>query len=418
VSAEEDGMDATGREHVSDGDGDGEGTMIRAQGGAELLAAARALAPELSVRAAEAEQLRTLPADIVAKLREAGFFNLGLPAELGGLQLDPLSIIEIVEELSRADGSAGWTTLIGNSGTFMAWLDPDVAKEIVASRPRVVVAGAFAPSGTARTDESGRKFRVNGRWTFNSGCPHADWFMHGVIVMDGDGPRMLPNGSPDWRFAWYPASEGEIVDTWHVSGLRGTGSHDVVARDVMIPAERTSMHFFEPARASGALYQLPLPTLASGLVVGFPLGVARRALDEFVTLAGRKSRMIPPGPPMAEDDSVQVELARAEALLRSARAFVFEAYGATFETVSRGDTVSDDQRLHTTLAFVNAGRAARTAVDIVFSMAGGGSLYDDSPIQRCARDLAAGTQHFLFSLARWKTAGRLVLGVDPKTFMY
>src|SRR5207302_10009639 len=142
-----------------------------------------------------------------------------------------------IEEISRADGSAGWTTFIGNTTSFVAWLEPGVAKELVAERPDFVMSGVFAPTGTARPD--GDALVIDGRWTFNSGCPHADWFLNGVVVMDGDDPRMVPPGRPDWRFAIYPAAEGAIVDTWHVAGLRGTGSHDVKATSVRVRRART-----------------------------------------------------------------------------------------------------------------------------------------------------------------------------------
>jgi alkylation response protein AidB-like acyl-CoA dehydrogenase len=380
-----------------------------------MVDAARRLAPELSERAAEGERLRTMPADLVDKIRAAGLFHLGLPASLGGHECDPLTIFEAIEEVSRADGSAGWTTFIGNSTAFLAWLDPAVAKEIVAQRPDLVLAGGFPPTGTARPD--GDDLIVDGRWPFNSGCPHADWFMNGVIVMDGDGPRVVPPGRPDWRLAFYPASEGEILDTWHVAGLRGTGSHDVTATAVRVPLERTIMPFFEPAKFDGPLYRLPFPTLVTTFISGFPLGVARRVLDEFTELANKKSRTLPPGPTMAEDAAIQLELARAEAAVRSARAFTIESIGAAWDAVCAGDDVSLSQRTATMLATLNAARAARASVDSVFGMAGAGALFDSNPLQRCARDLMAGTQHIALSMNQWKTAGRVLLGLDPASYL-
>jgi alkylation response protein AidB-like acyl-CoA dehydrogenase len=379
------------------------------------LEAARALAPELSERAHEAEELRTLPLDLVDKARAEGLFHLGMPAALGGLECDPITMFEVIEELSRADGSAGWSIFIGNTSTFLAWLEPEAAKEIVASRPGFISTGVFAPTGTARPDPDGTLV-VDGRWAFNSGCPHSDWFMNGVMVMDGDAPRMV-DGRPDWRFAFYPASEGEIVDTWHVAGLRGTGSHDVKASGVRVPRERTLMPFFEPPHFDGPLYRLPFATLLTSFLAAFPLGVARRALDEFTVLATKKSRAVPPGPMMAEDEAIQVELARAEALVASARAFVVESLGAAFATASAGDPVSLKQRSRALMAALNAARSARTATDTVFGLAGGGALYDSSPLQRCVRDLMAGTQHIFYNLGRWKTVGRVQFGIDPATFM-
>ena len=377
--------------------------------------AARGLAPELSERALENEQRRTMAPDLIDKMRAAGLFHLGLPAELGGLECDPITILDTIEELSRADGAAGWTASIGNGTSFFAWLDPEVAKEIVSHRTDFITAGAFAPTGTAQTN--GADLVVDGRWTFVSGCSHADWLFTGVIVTDGDGPRQVSPGRPDWRFAVYPASEATIHDTWHVAGLRGTGSHDVSTQKVRVPAERTMMPFFEPARFDGPLYRLPFPTLLMSLFAGVPLGIARRALDEFGALAATKSRNLSAGSTMVEDPAIQVELARAEAAVRAARAFVVEAVGTAWDTVVAGDELGLASRANVTLATVNAARSARAAVDAVFAMAGAGALFDDNPLQRCARDLMAATQHLALSLGQWKTVGRVLFGLDPASQM-
>lgn len=382
---------------------------------ATVLDAARSLAPDLSERALENEQRRTMAPDLIDKMRAAGLFHLGLPAELGGLECDPVTIVETIEELSRADGAAGWIASIGNGTTFFAWLDPAVAEEIVSHRADFVTAGAFAPTGTARPD--GDDLVVDGRWTFVSGCSHADWFFTGVMVTDGEQPRQLPSGRPDWRWAVYPANDATIHDTWHVAGLRGTGSHDVSAQGVRVPAERTMMPFFEPARFDGPLYRLPFATLLMSMFAGIPLGIARRALDEFTALAARKSRGMAGGAAMVEDAAIQVELARAEAAVRSARALVVESVGAAWETVLAGDELGVAARADVVLATVNAARSGRAAVDAVFGMAGASALFDDNPLQRCARDLMAATQHLALSLGQWKTVGRVLCGLDPESQM-
>ena len=374
------------------------------------LDAARRLAPELSERAAEAEKLRTIPTDLVDKLRAAKLFRLGLPAALGGLECDPVTIVETMEEIARADGSAGWITFIGSTNFSLAWLEQTVAKEMVAKRPDSIVAAGFAPTATARLD--GDDLVVNGRWNFSSGAPHADWFMNGVLVMEGDALRMLPSGRPDWRFVFMPADQVKIVDTWHVAGLEGTGSHDVVADSVRVPSERTLNPYFEPAVLDGPLYRLPYTSLLSVFMSAWPLGVARRALDEFAVLANKKSRSLIPGPVLAEDAAIEVEVARAEAMVRSARAFFLETFGAMWDSVCAGDELSMPQRTASYLAALNTAQASRAAVESVFGMAGAGAVFDSSPLQRCARDIMVGTQHIVWALGRWKTAGRVLLGLD------
>jgi alkylation response protein AidB-like acyl-CoA dehydrogenase len=282
---------------------------------------------------------------------------------------------------------------------------------MVAQRPDSIVAAGFAPSGTARLD--GDDLIVNGRWSFSSGSPHADWFMNGVLVMEGDGLRMLPSGRPDWRFVFMPRDEVEIEDTWHVAGLEGTGSHDVVARSVRVAGGRTAMPYFEPAVFDGPLYRLPFTSLLSVFMSPWPLGVARRALDEFAAVAHKKSRSLMPGPVLAEDAAIEVEVARAEAMVRSARAFFLESLTAMWDSVCAGDEVSMPQRTAVYLAAVNTAQASRAAVESVFGMAGASAVFDSSPLQRCARDVMVGTQHIIWAIGRWKTAGRALLGLDP-----
>jgi len=381
-----------------------------------ILERARALAPLLRERAMDGEAARTMPSDVVEKVREAGLFHLAMPASLGGPPEEPETIVRVIEEVSAADGSAGWTTFIGNSTGFVAWLEPDVARELLALRPRPVVASVFAPTGQAVPADDGT-FTVSGRWPFTSGAPHADWFANGVIVMDGDAPRMRDGRGPDWRFACMPAADVEVLDTWHTAGLRGTGSHDTAAAGARVPEEWTFMPFFAPARVDDPIYQLPFFTLILIFGAGFPLGVARRALDEFRALVQTKSRRSD-GRPLAEDETLQVEVARAEAALGSARAYVFDTVGQAWAAVSSGRPVTTKERAAVVSSVVHAFRAGRQVVDSVFGLAGGGALYDSSPLQRCWRDLHAGSQHIAVSIGSERAAGRVTLGLEPNTFLF
>jgi indole-3-acetate monooxygenase len=154
----------------------------------EIFARAGTLAPEFQARAAEGEINRTMPADLAAKVKKAGLFRLSLPASLGGWEVGPVTLFEVIEKLSHADGSAGWTVLIGNNPSLMAWLDPAVAARMLNGDPDICASAAFAPLGRAVPDGNG-SFTVTGRWPCNSGCPHSEWFLGGVLVMDGDQPR-------------------------------------------------------------------------------------------------------------------------------------------------------------------------------------------------------------------------------------
>jgi indole-3-acetate monooxygenase len=319
---------------------------------------------------------------------------MAMPTPLGGLELDPMTIVDAIEELSRGDGSAGWTVLIGNSTAFFAWLDPQVAKEMLGATSDVASTSMFAPMGRARRD--GDQLVIDGRWPFNSGCVHAEWYQTGIVVMDGDTPQLRPDGNPDARFAYFPRDAAEILDTWHSTGLRGTGSHDIEVRALRIPDEHTAAPMLDPPAHEGALWRLGFFPLLSVLMSGFPLGVGRRALDELAALAPNKRRGAS-RTTIAEDARVQHDVGRAEAGLLSAKSFVHDAFGDAWSTVAAGSIASPEQLGRIMLAGQQTMDAAVNAVDVAFGYAGAGAVYSGHPLERCFRDLHTANQHLAFS---------------------
>ncbi|OMC54289.1 hypothetical protein A5747_17505 [Mycobacterium sp. IS-836] len=382
-------------------------------------AVARALAPEITQRADEAEALGTLPIDLVERLRTAGIFRALQPRSLGGFEVAPVEFIQMVEELARADGSTGWIAAIGaGAPAFSAWLEPAVARELFGSNADFLAATVFAPTGRAVPDGDGR-FAVEGRWPFASGCRHAEWLLAGMFVFDGfDGqaPRMIPGQGPDWRLAFFPRADAEIVDNWDVLGLRATGSNDVLARGLHVAEEHTIRPFFEPARQDGPLWRLAFFTLVGVALVGVPLGIARRALDEFTDLATTKTRA-GTFEPLAQDPVAQVEFAGAEAAWRSARAFVLDEAGALWDTALAGDAPSLQQRARFQLAAQQAMRAARHAVDTTFGLTGAGAVHATHPLQRCFRDLHTVGQHVYFSPSALKRYANTQFGITQPTHL-
>jgi indole-3-acetate monooxygenase len=390
--------------------------LIAAAGGVTgtremVLARATGLAPQFRSRAGEGEANGTMPTDLAARVKEAGLFRLSLPAALGGWEADPITIFEVIERLSYADGSGGWTVMIGCSPMFMAWLDPAVATKLLDGNPNICTTGVFAPLGRAVPDGTG-SFRVEGQWPCNSGCPHSEWFVTGVFVMDGDKPRMVPPGRPDWRFAWFPCTDGEIIDNWDAAGLRGTGSHDVAARGIRIPEELTCAPMFEPARHDGALYRLSFYNLLAAHMSGFTSGVGRRALDEFVVAAERNHRGSS-STSVADDPVVQHRFAVVDGDLQAARVFFIDAMGEAWETVTRGDSCSLQQRARVVSASQTLHRSAIAAVDAMLPLAGASAVYADNPIQRCSRDLHAASQHIFFGVDVLKDIGLVAFGRTP-----
>ncbi|WP_156687358.1 acyl-CoA dehydrogenase family protein [Mycobacterium sp. Marseille-P9652] len=384
-----------------------------------LTEVARALAPEITGRADEAEALGTLPVDLVGRLRAAGIFRALQPRTLGGCEVAPVEFIETIEELARADGSTGWIAAIGAGGpAFTAWLDPAVAAELFGPNADFLAATVFAPTGRAVPDGAGR-FTLDGRWPFASGCRHAEWMLAGAMVFDAPdaaAPRMIPERGPDWRVAFFPRAEAEIVDNWDVLGLRATGSNDVVGRGLRVAEEHTISPFFEPARQDGPLWRLPFFTLVGVALVGVPLGIARRALDEYTALAATKARA-GTFATLAEDPAAQVEFASAEAGLRSARAFVVDRAGALWDAARAGDAPSLEQRAGFQLAAHHAMRAARRAVDAAFGLTGAGAVHAGHPLQRCFRDIHTAGQHVYFSPAALKRYAGTRFGLAQPTHL-
>jgi alkylation response protein AidB-like acyl-CoA dehydrogenase len=217
--------------------------------------AAKGLAPRIQASAEEIEQSRRLPLPLVEAMAQAGLFRLWIPRALGGEEADPMTLVRVVEEVSRADGAAGWCIAIGGeNGAFGGYLPAEAAREIYGSDPHVRTAGAFRPFGDAAVEDGG--YRATGRWPLGSGCQHSSWIVGGCRILDGDQPRLRADGSPVTRILFFPASDCEILDTWHSIGLRGTGSHDYTVADVFVPAAR-SLSFRDPPVEPGPLYAIP-----------------------------------------------------------------------------------------------------------------------------------------------------------------
>src|SRR5215831_16131860 len=246
---------------------------------APFIEAARALAPQIAACADESERARRLPLPLVHAMAQAGLFRLWIPRSLGGEETDPMTLVRVVEEVSRADGATGWCLAIGGEyGVFGGYLPADAAREIYGSDPLVRTAGALRPFGNAVIVDGG--YRVTGRWPLGSGCQHSGWIVGGCRILDGDQPRLLPDGTPLVCLMFFPATDCEILDTWHSIGLRGTGSHDYTAADVFVPVAR-SLSFREPPVEPGPLYAVPTVALFGAVLAAVPLGIARHAIGLF-----------------------------------------------------------------------------------------------------------------------------------------
>src|SRR5262245_46638340 len=224
-----------------------------------LIEGVRRLQPEIDAVRDQFDQRRRLPSGLVDSLRPSGIFGLWLPKSLGGAALTVVDYVKVIEELARIDGSVGWCASIGASYSRLAgYLEPEVASAIFGGG-RTVVAGQLMATGKAVAVAGG--YRVTGRWAFGSGIEHSDWTIGICVVHDGDVPRLEPDGAPLERLVFFPTDVAEIIDTWHVAGLRGTGSHDYGVTSLFVP-ENHSIEIVTPVPTTpGPLYALPFRTV-------------------------------------------------------------------------------------------------------------------------------------------------------------
>jgi indole-3-acetate monooxygenase len=376
-----------------------------------FLEAAAALATQIRSCAEEIEQSRRLPLPLVEAITQAGLFRLWIPRSLGGEETDPMTLVRVVEEVSRADGAAGWCVAIGGEyGAFGGYLPAEAAREIYGSDKRVRTAGAFRPFGEARVVAGG--YRVTGRWPLGSGCQHSAWIVGGCRIFDGEQLRLRADGTPITRILFFPASDCEILDTWHSIGLRGTGSHDYAVSNVFVPVAR-SLSFREPPVEPGPLYALPTVALFATVLAAVPLGIARHAIDIALDLTATKiatrSRRT-----LREDATMQANLGQAEALVRSGRAFLYESLAEAWAVVSAGQPLSVVQRATLWLAATHATTAAKQATELMFAAGGSASPYVSGGLERCLRDVHATCQHVTLAAPNYQMAGQAFLDLDMR----
>jgi alkylation response protein AidB-like acyl-CoA dehydrogenase len=377
-----------------------------------FIVAAEGLAPQVAAFAEEGERSRRLPPPLVEAMARAGLFRLWTPQALGGPEVDPMTFLRVVETISRVDGAAGWCQLIaGSLSVFGGYLPMAGAQQIFGCDPLTVVSGSFAPFGQAVVAPGG--YRVTGRWPLASGCQHCSWLVGACRLVDGDRPRLRSDGTPVIRMMMLPVGVCQILDTWDSVGLRGTGSQDYTAANIFVPDDH-SLSFREPPVQPGPLYALPSIALFAAAVAAVPLGIARHAIDLVTHLVAGKVT-IRSRQPLREEASVQTDLGRAEALLRSGRAFLYETLEDAWRVVSGGGTLDVAQLALLRLAGTQAANSATQAVDLMFSAGSSASVYESAGLGRCLRDIRTAGQHIAVIPFNYGMAGQAFLGFEMGT---
>ncbi|PYM86119.1 MAG: hypothetical protein DME09_03400 [Candidatus Rokuibacteriota bacterium] len=377
----------------------------------DLLATVRALAPRLRAASDEVERGRSLTEPLVQAMAVAGLYRLLLPRSLGGGEVDPLTYFDVVEALAEADSAAAWSVLISTSTMTITvrGLPDETLAPMFASPRQTIMAGSGPPKGRAVPVPGG--YRLTGRWSQGSNILIAGWVHVGCHLYEGDQPRIGPDGNPVYLRCVLPASQVEAADTWHTTGMRGTGSHDFTITDVFIPEDRVH-GASEESRRPQPLYQFVGWTHAAHAALG--LGIGRVAIQELIRLAGGKqATWLPAEGRLAARTTIQAKVAQAEALVGSGRAYVREATRDTWETVSRGERPSAEQRAVYRLAIAQAMANAVQAVDLMYSVGGASAIYAESRLDRCLRDAHTAAAHVWVAPDTYELAGRLLLGLDP-----
>jgi alkylation response protein AidB-like acyl-CoA dehydrogenase len=372
------------------------------------LQAARKLAPNIRSSADQIDADRELPRPLFEALADAGLFQLALPRALGGAEIDLPTYVQVLEEIGKADASTGWiVNQCAIFATYAARMPREVARLIWIDTPRSIVANTPLPTAQAIVVPGG--YRVTGRQGFSTGCRHAAWLAARAQVLE-NGQLKLQDGQPEQLYLFVPAAEAEVLDTWHVRGMRGTGTHHFAVSDVFVPAERTVLQTGAPLLETGPLFQIPRTLLFASADAAVSLGVARSCLAAFYELAGAKTPRAMQAT-LRDQPSIQAAVGRAEANLRSGRAFLSEAVAEIWSEASSTNATTQERRAVLRLAATHSIRLAVDIVDTVYNAAGVTAINEGNLLQRHFQDIHVISQHLQGRLFHYEVVGQHWLGL-------
>ena len=356
----------------------------------ELFERARALVPYLAKHADESNQLRRVPDETIAKLKEAGLFRILQPRRWGGFEMHPETFYDVQMILGEGDMSTTWVYgIVGVHNWHLALFDDLAAKDVWGEDQDVIVASTYMPVGKLAAVDGG--YMLTGRWSFSSGCDNCDW-----VLLGG----MLPeNGSDDPRQCslLVPKADYEILDTWHVVGLKGTGSKDIVVENKFVPAHRVHTHIQgfrcdSPGNEvnTGELYRLPFGQVFIRAINSAAVGAAQGMLDAVRDYAVKKSG---PYGKLGANQTAQQTCATAASEVAEIKNTMRANFREMEALVARAEAIPIEDRLR--YKFQAARTASRTAdlAVALFRVAGGGGLQEAQPFGRMLNDLLAGRQH-------------------------
>jgi indole-3-acetate monooxygenase len=359
--------------------------------GATLVDIAHSLEPLIREHARELED-RHVPPRLVAALYDTGVFRAMLPREVGGLEAEPVEWLRMIEELARVDASVGWLAFI-QSGVGLTFLDPERFERFrVRGGGRLILAMSLGRLGGKAVRVDGG-YRVTGRWPFASGSPFATWLGGMSVVSDAGGSPVLDaGGQPQRLLAIWPSDQARLIDTWDGLGLRGTGSGDFEVSGLFVPDDQVNPGFYGAPAYDRALFRMKeMPEAGHG---AHALGIASAALESFVDAVNAKPA---PGSTrqlaMGHMQAHQIAFARADALVRAARALLHETVRAAYADAEANPELSLELRVRLREANIFTVRSAKEAVGLIFEMAGSGAVYRGRPVEKAFRDINTAANH-------------------------
>jgi alkylation response protein AidB-like acyl-CoA dehydrogenase len=383
-----------------------------------IVQAAAALQPIIRRYRDEIDREQRLPKALVEEFHAAGFYRLVRPRELGGLQVDPLTYLRVVELLSEASGSIGWNLCNNNIAQLVSLGLPDEGiREIFGNGGNVAIAGTAVQGGGRAVPVDGG-YRVTGRWPFGTGCQESGWMLGSFQILDGDRPRPSPDGSSIYWRGVFHRSEAQIVEgSWDVAGLRATGSFDWTVDDVFLPERRTMVHAGVPldnqwSHWPGISFALPAQAWVGPHHSAVITGIARAGIDALIELASEKT---PRGRTarLCENPQVQDAVGRADTILNAGRAYRSATITEVWNTIAAGEETTLEQRARCRLAGAYAADSAREAMDLVFRQGGSTSYRRESRLAECWRDLHVVGQAVTIMPEWYPMGGRIFMKMDP-----
>ncbi|MEV0032559.1 acyl-CoA dehydrogenase family protein [Nocardia sp. NPDC050793] len=355
----------------------------------------------VAARRQEFADQKYIPRDMIEEFKQVGIYRAATPRRFGGDARPPAEFLAMIERISAVDASAGWVASFGSALIYLAALPLHTQAELYKDSPDVVFAGGLFPVQPAEPVAGGLK--ITGQWKFASGCKGAD--ILGVGIRAGESTA----GKPRTALLW--PKDVEIVENWDVLGLSGTGSHELKVDGVVVPEDRTFIRGGTPT-VDEPLYRYPSIAYAAQVLAVVNLGVGRAALDH-ATKVGSGHTGITGAPKLADRAYYRIDVAKAEAALRSARAFFYEITEEAYAAVLDGDSVSDKTAALLRLASTHAAKAGAAAVHTAFQLSGTGAIYDGNPMQRYMRESLVPPQHAFLGDGIYDSAGSVLMGIPP-----